>query len=142
VTACLLVRSGERQVALPLDALEQIVALDVALPAPGLVPAVRGVVAVRGGFAPLAHLAALLERRAAPQAAGMLGVVVGAGGRRVVLEVDETIDLLREAREALPPGWGVGWASEGVRRAGRLIPVVEVAALFERLEARRAEATA
>jgi chemotaxis signal transduction protein len=142
VTACLLVRSAERRVALPLDALEQIVAVDVALPAPGLVPAVRGVVAVRGGFAPLAHLAALLERRAAPPAPGTIGVVVVAGGRRLVLEVDETIDLLREAHEPLPPGWGAGWATEGVRRAGTLIPVVEVGALFDRLEARRAEATA
>ena len=139
--ACLLVRSADRTVALPLDALEQVLAIDAALPAPGLVPAVRGVVAVRDGLAPLAHLAALISGDAAPAARGALGVVVTVAGRRVVLEVDEAIDLLQATPEALPAEWSTGWASAGLRRAGALIPVVEIGALVARLAVRRAEAT-
>jgi chemotaxis signal transduction protein len=142
VTACLLVRSGDKTVALPLEALEQVLAIDATVPAPGLVPAVRGVVAVRDGLAPLVHLGALITRSPAPAGCGGVGVVVRAATRRVVFEVDEAVDLVRQVPEPLPPGWATGWALSGVRWAGELVPVVEVGALVERMEPHRAEAAA
>ncbi len=142
MTTCLLVRSADRTVALPLEDLEQVLTIDTTVPAPGLVPAVRGVVAVRDGLAPVVHLGALIARSAAPAERGSVGVVVLAGTRRVVLEVDEAVDLVRQVPEPLPPEWGTGWASGGVRWAGALVPVVEVGALVERMGSRSAEAAA
>jgi chemotaxis signal transduction protein len=142
VTACLLVRSADRTVALPLADLEEVLTIDATVPAPGLVPAVRGVIAVRDGLAPVVHLGALIARSPAPPARGTVGVVVLAGTRRVVLEVDEAVDLVRQIPEPLPPDWGASWASGGVRWAGGLVPVVEVGALVERMAPRRAEAAA
>lgn len=142
MTACLLVRSAGRVVALPLDLLEQVITIGATAPAPGLVPAVRGVAAVRDGLAPVVHLGALLARSAAPAARGEVGVVVRTGERRVVLEVDETVDLVRQRPEPLPPEWGTAWALGGVRWAGDLVPVVEVGALLARMTSRRAEVAA
>jgi len=142
VTTCLLVRSADRTVALLLEDLEQVLAIDATVPAPGLVPAVRGVVAVRDGLAPVVHLGALIARSAAPTARGTVGVVILAGSRRVVLEVDEAVDLVRQVPEPLPPEWGAGWALGGVRWAGALVPVADVGALVERIGSRSTEAAA
>jgi chemotaxis protein histidine kinase CheA len=142
VTACLLVRSADRVVALPLADLEQVIVIDATVPAPGLVPAVRGVVALRDGLAPVVHLGALLSRGAVPAARGEVGVVVRAGTRRVVLEVDQAVDLVRQVPGPLPADWGAGWASGGVRWAGDLVPVAEVGALVARMAPRRAEGAA
>jgi hypothetical protein len=68
--------------------------------------------------------------------------VVLAGTRRVVLEVDEAVDLVRQVPQPLPSAWGAGWASGGVRWAGALVPVVDVGALVERMGSRSTEAAA
>jgi chemotaxis signal transduction protein len=134
VSDCLIARAGEREVAIPIEAVDEVVALDAALAAPGVVPAVRGVVPVRGRLVPLAHLGALLRGGAPPAAMAPVGIALTVRARRVVLEVDGSPDLCDAAAEPLPPGWHGRWATATVRRAGALIPVLDVDWLADRLD--------
>jgi chemotaxis signal transduction protein len=134
VTGCVIVRSGARTLALPVGAVDEVLTLEPALGAPGVVAAVRGVAPVRGRLLPVAHLGALLADGAPPAAVATTGVVVVTGGRRLVLEVDEAEDLVTLPVEELPRGWQGLWATAAVRRAGALIPMVDIAWLVNRLE--------
>jgi chemotaxis signal transduction protein len=133
VTEYMVVRSEDRTVALPVAAVEEVFPLDRVLAAPGVLAAVRGVVPVRERLLPVAHLGALLADAASPGHAGATGVVVTTAGGRIVLEVDDAEDLVATPTEALPHGWRGLWATTAIRRAGVLIPVVDVAWLTERL---------
>jgi len=133
VSGCLIVRSGGEALALAVADVEEVLELGPPLPAPATARGVRGVVPVRGRLVPLAHLGALLRRRAAPDEAGTVGVAVRAAGRRLVLEVDEAVDLVPRPPEALPAGWGTAWATQGIRHGGRLVPVVDLDAVAARL---------
>jgi chemotaxis signal transduction protein len=133
VTAWVLVRSGARIVALPVGAVAEVLALGPAMAAPGVAAAIRGVVPVRGRLLPVAHLGTLLGGGAPPLAPAATGVVVEIAGRRFVLEVDAADDVVTAPVEALPRGWQGRWATTVVRRAGALIPVVDVEWLADRL---------
>lgn len=126
MNTCIVVRSGDRALALPIAAVEEVVTLETPLAAPGVVAAVRGVVAVRGKLLPVAHLGAMLADAAAPPEAGTAGLVVASAERRFVLEVDEAVDLVTVAPEALPHGWRDTWASTAVRTTGTLVPVIDL----------------
>ena len=134
MTDYVVVRSETRTVALPVTEVEEVLVLDRVLSAPGVMAAVRGVAPVRDRLLPVAHLGALLEDTAAPAHAGATGVVIATEGGRFVLEVDDAEDLVTVPTEALPHGWRGLWATTAIRRAGALIPVVDVAWLAERLE--------
>ncbi len=133
MSGCLIVRSGDEALALAVADVDEVLELDPPFPAPATADGVRGVVAVRGHLVPLAHLGVLLRRCAAPHAAGTVGVAVRAAGRRLVLEIDEALDLVPRSPEALPAGWGTAWATHGIRHDGRLVPVVDLNALADRL---------
>jgi chemotaxis signal transduction protein len=134
VSASLLLRAGTRVLAVPVAAVDEVLILEPPLAAPGMVPAVRGVVPVRGRLVPLAHLGALLAGGPPPGERGAVGVAVSVGARRFVLEVDEASDVLQETPEALPAGWGGRWASAAVRRGGALVPVVDLEWVAARLD--------
>lgn len=131
----LLVRSGGRPFAVPIEAVEVVCDVTEPLATPVRVPAVRGVVPVARALLPLAHLAALVQGGAAPAARGAIGLVVRQGDRRVVLEVDDAPGLERGPVEPLPPAWRGGWAAAAVRGPDGLIPLLDVDNLFERLTA-------
>lgn len=129
----LLVRSSGRPYAVPMAAVELVCEVGAPTPAPARVPAVRGVIAVAGRLVPLAHLGALVLEQEPPAERGPVGIVVRDGERRLVLEVDEAPGLERGDVEPLPPAWRGGWAAAAVRGADGLVPLLDVAHLFERL---------
>jgi chemotaxis signal transduction protein len=133
MTGHVVVRSEARVLALPVAAVEEVIVLDRVLAAPGAQPAVRGVAPVRDRLLPVAHLGALLDDAAGPGRRGNTGVVIATDGGRFVLEVDEAEDLVTLATEALPGGWRGLWATAALRRAGELIPVIDVTWLTDRL---------
>jgi len=141
VTGCVLVRSGARTLALPVGAVEEVLPLGPALAAPGVAAAVRGVVPVHGRLLPVVHLGTLLGGGVPPDEAGSTGVVVATGGRRFVLEVDAADELVTLPGETLPRGWQGLWATTAVRRAGALLPVVDVEWLADRLARSREAVT-
>jgi len=65
--------------------------------------------------------------------AGAIGVAVRAAGRRLVMEVDEVIDLVESPEERLPRGWQGSWATNALRRGGDIVPVLDVEWVVERL---------
>jgi chemotaxis signal transduction protein len=133
----LLMRTGGRQLGLPLaEVLEVGDVPDVVL-VPGTAPAVRGITRVRGRLVPLAHLGALLSGGTCPPATAERTLVLAAvADRWVALEVDE-VDAAPEAEVRPPPeGTGLGhWAVGVVRRGEVWIPILSLEALAERLQA-------
>ena len=132
MSSWLVVRAAARVIAIPATAVEEVVALPDALPVPGRTGAVRGVVPIRGRLLPLASLADAIGLAGAPRAEA--GVVLQAGGRRLVLAVDEVIDLVTVPMEGLPHGWEGGWASAALRGPASLVPILDPAWLLQRLE--------
>jgi chemotaxis signal transduction protein len=138
VSGWLLVRSAGRQFAVPVASVELVCEVARPIPAPARVSAVRGVVPVADRLVPLAHLATLVQGGAAPAEHGLIGIVVREGARRVVFEVDDAPGLERGEVEPLPPAWRGGWAAAAVRGLDGLVPLLDVANLFERLTAAEA----
>lgn len=102
------------------------------LPAPSLVPAVRGVTEARGRLVPLLHLGAFLADRAAPELRGTATVLVRAGGRPVCLEVDDAFVVQRgEVLPAQVPG--LPFASALARQYGGTVPILDLTTLGDRL---------
>lgn len=133
MTRWLVVRAADRELALSLAVLDEVVEIPPALPAPGRADALRGVVPVRGRLVPLVHLAAALGIGALGPVVGAVGLVVRADGRRLVLEVDEAVDLADARDEGLPRGWQGSWAAGALRLAHGVVPIVDVEWLVERL---------
>lgn len=129
----LVVRSGDRVVALAVAQVEELVTVPTPLPVPAVVAAVRGVAPLRGRLVPLVHLGAVVANAAPPTAPGATGVAVQVAGRRVVLEVDDVTELAAAEQEPLPHGWRGRWASGAVRQAGMLVPILDLGWLAERL---------
>ncbi len=127
-----MVRAGGAPLGLHVADVEHVLDLGDVHPAPGRLPAVRGVTAVGGRLLPLVHLRALLAQGAPPPDRGRTGVVVRCGAARVVLEVDDAEAVLPETPRPVPEGWRIAWAS-AVLEGERVIPVVDVDVLAERL---------
>ena len=134
----LVVVSGDRTLGLPADGVDEILQVTDVLPAPVVRAAVRGVLPVRNGLVPLVHLAAALDDTAPPATASGLAVLVRGAGRLVALEVDATDAFVREEPGPVPPAWEMSWAVGVARHDGRLVPVVDLDVLVERLRADRA----
>jgi chemotaxis signal transduction protein len=111
---------------------EQVVDLDEVYPAPGVVPAVRGVAHVSGRLVPLVHLVALLTQGTPPSECRPTGVLTRCVDGNVVFEVDDVDAVVAEDPLPVPAGWQVPWAS-GVAPGTRLVPILDLAVLAERL---------
>lgn len=135
VSGVILVRCGTRRLALPIEDVLEILPVEGLLAAPAARPAVRGLLPVRDRLVPLVHLHALLEGASPPAdaGAGAAAVLVRSGGRRLALEVDEALDLLRDVAVTVPSGWDVPWARGVARADDALLPVVELGSLVDRL---------
>ncbi len=141
MSGVLLVEAGDRVVGLPVAAVEEVVTLAGVVPVPGLHPAFRGVTPVRDRLLPVVRLGAVLGAEAVPPTAAEAAVVLTVGRCRVALEVDGVMELLRQAPEAVPPGWRVPWAAGMVRVPATPVPVpvVDVTVLADRLRAEEVE---
>jgi chemotaxis signal transduction protein len=136
----LVVRAAGRAIAIPVAGVEAAVDVPPPLPAPGRAVGMRGVVPIRGRLVALAHLGSVLGIGPMAAEVGSLGVVVRREGWRLVLEVDDLVDLVDAPAEGLPRGWEGAWANGALRTGGGVIPVLDVDWLVERL-ARGAEGT-
>lgn len=133
MTDYLVIRANGTPYALPVwDVLELIDAADI-LTAPVTRAAVRGLTPARGGLVPLVHLGALLAEGPAPPERGAATVLTLCAGRRVALEVDDVEAVVDAETLPLPGGWRPPCASAVARRAGRLLHVLDLDAVRERL---------
>jgi chemotaxis signal transduction protein len=133
MSSWLLVRAAARLIAIPVEAVEEVVELPDPLPVPGRTAAVRGVVPIRGRLLSLASLAAGIGMAGA-EGSGRAGVVLRTGGQRLVLEVEEVMDLVAAPVEALPRGWEGGWAGAALRSSATVVPVLDPEWLLRRLD--------
>ncbi len=130
----LLVRIEGRPFGLPLAAVLEVADTGEVLDVPRGTPALRGVTPARGRLVPLIHLGALLGRRAAPPARGRSHVLVAlAAGRVAALEVDDADEVVREDPLPVPVGEDLPWASGVARHGEELVPVLDLAAVEERI---------
>jgi purine-binding chemotaxis protein CheW len=129
----LLVRAERRVYGLPLDRVIEVADLTDVLEVPRAEMAVRGVMPLRGRLVPVVHLAAFLGRRAAPAERGRAAVLVQLGGQCVAFEVDDADEVVREAPLPLPDGAPLPWAVGVALRDEGLVPILDLAALGDRL---------
>ncbi|HET7599913.1 MAG TPA: chemotaxis protein CheW [Gemmatimonadales bacterium] len=131
--AVLVVRAGERRVALALADLVEVVEPTVPVAVPAREPALRGLTTVRGRLVPLVHLGALLDGTSCPAALGEAAVVIAVGGRRVCLEVDAVEEVLRAAALPAAPAEALPLTTCIARVDGGWLPILDVPALGVRL---------
>jgi chemotaxis signal transduction protein len=129
----LFARAGRRLVALPLEQLVEIVDPGPAVPVPARDPALRGLATLRGRLVPLVNLGALLSGGRCPPAATDAAIVIAVAGRALCLEVEAVEEVARGEIVPSPPGEGLPWTVGVVRTAGRIVPVLDVAAVGTRL---------
>lgn len=129
----LVVRAEGRAYGVPIAGVLEVADIGEVLDVPRALPAVRGVTPARGRLVPLVHLGALLGERPAPAEQGRTAVVVQLGARVVAFEVDDADEVVREAPLPVPPGQRLPWASGVARRAEGLVPVLDLAALGDRI---------
>jgi chemotaxis signal transduction protein len=131
----LLVRVEGRPYGLPLGHVLQVDDLDEVLNVPCVLPAMRGLTPLGKRLVPLIHLGALLGDRSPPAERGRTIVLVDLGGRErhVAFEVDDADEVVREAALPVPPGESFPWAAGVARRQGTLVPILDLAALEERI---------
>jgi chemotaxis signal transduction protein len=137
----LLVRAEGRPYGLPLGRVLEVDDVGDVLDVPRVLAAMRGLTPWRGRLVPLVHLGALLGDRSAPEARGRTAVLVdvGRGQRQVAFEVDDAEEVIREAALPLPSGESLPWAAGVARReerageGGGLVPILDFAALEDRL---------
>lgn len=133
----LLVRTGGRRLGLPLGGILEVGEASSFEKVPGTAPAVRGVMHARGRLVPLAHLGALVSGEACPPPDPDRAVVLATvADRWLALEVDDVDAAPNE--EVLPPPEGSGlaaWAVGVVRRDNSWIPILNLDALADRLQA-------
>lgn len=129
----LLVRAGERLVALPLAHVLEVTSVGQVHSVPAVDRAMRGLVTVHGRAMPLVHLGALLAGIPCPPTAGNVGVVIVVDGRQVCLEIEEAEILVREHALPLPPGETLPWAIGVARHGETLVPLLDLPALSSRL---------
>jgi chemotaxis signal transduction protein len=127
----LLVRLGNRRVGLPVDHVTAVESIGTVHPVPTSEPACRGVTSTRGRLMPVLLLAGLIGAESAEN--GGTGVVVTLDGRSLCMEVDDAEAIVRGEVLPLPSGESLPWASAVVRMSEELIPLVDLAALSERL---------
>lgn len=133
----LLVRSGGREIGLPLERVLEVGSIGQVDTVPGMARAVRGVTETRGRLVPIAHLGALLAGEGCPpldeEHTQVLALVKD---QWLALEVDAADAAPADA--ILPPPEGSGlaaWVVGVVRRGKSWIPVLNLDALADKLRA-------
>lgn len=133
----LLVRTGGRRLGLPLVGILEVGEATGVSQVPGSAPSIRGMMRARGRLVPLAHLGALVSGVACPAPDPDRSVVLATvADRWLALEVDDVDAAPDEV--VLPPPEGSGlaaWALGVVRRDGGWIPILNLDALADRLQA-------
>jgi chemotaxis signal transduction protein len=129
----LLVHAERRPYGLPLDCVVEVADLIEVLQVPQSEVAVRGVTPLRGRLVPLVHLAAFLGRRAPPPERGRAAVLVRLRGRFVAFEVDDAVEVVREAPLPVPEGASLPWAAGVASRDDGLVPILDLEALGDRI---------
>lgn len=129
----LLVRTEGKAYGLPVDRVLEVSDAGEVLDVPRALPAVRGLTPLRGRLVPLLHLGAFLGGRAAPPETGGTVVLVDLGGRQVAFEVDDADAVVRRHPLPVPRGQSLPWASGVAEQDGALVPILDLAALGERI---------
>lgn len=135
MTGYLVVQIGERLCGVPVGAVRHVVEIDRVHPAPAVHPAVVGVIAHAAAMVPLVALAGVLDRVAAGGAECSTAVLVETQGRLLALGVDGAHAVVRQQPSPKPPGWDVPWANGVARMGERLIPIVDLDIVADRLQA-------
>jgi chemotaxis signal transduction protein len=129
----LLVRAGGRRVGLALEQVIEVLELGPVYPVPSTEPAVRGVTSSRGWIVPLVHLASLLDGRRAADSGGGTAVMLRLGGRRVCLEVDDAVEVLREPGLPVPQDVSLPFAVAVARQADGIVPLLDLTTIGARI---------
>ena len=126
----LLVRLGARRLGLPIDNVVAVEALGTVHPVPASDPACRGVTNTRGRLMPVLSLRALVEDPAGDESTA---IVLQLDGRFCCLSVEDAEAIVEGDLLPVPQGETLSWATAVVRRPEGLIPLLDIAALGERL---------
>ena len=129
----LMVRAAGEPYGLPLTHVLEVSDLGDTLEVPRTHPAVRGLTPQRGRLVPLIHLGALLAGQAPPAERGRTAVLMRFGVRHIVFEVDDADEVVREAALPVPRTEDLPWASGVARMGGRLVPILDLVALEDRI---------
>ncbi len=129
----LVVTTGARQVGLPVEYLVAVTELITVHSVPSPERALRGVAHLRGETMAVVHLGALLAGGACPATVAGTGVIVRVPTGAICLEVDDADVVVHEELLPLPSDAAMPWARGVVRRAGGLIPLLDLGALAARL---------
>jgi chemotaxis protein histidine kinase CheA len=129
VSDVLLVRIGDRQVALVVGSLVEVIELAAPFPVPSATPALRGLIPVRERLVPVLHLGAALDGVVCPDALGEMVVIATVDERMIGLEVDYASEVTPAVITPLPEDLLVPGAVGAVQRAGMFLPVIDVALL-------------
>jgi len=127
----LLVRLGTRRVGLPISFVIAVEALGPVHPVPTSEAACRGVTMTRGRIIPVLTLAALIG--AAQGEPGETAILLSINGKNFCVEVDDAEAIIRGEPLPLPKGESLPWASGVIRMSERLVPLVDLEAVGERL---------
>lgn len=133
----LLVRTEGRLLGIPLADVAEVGDVGILQTVPATIPALRGVMTVRGRLVPLFHLGALVGGRGCPAAApGGTMVLAQVATRWIALEVDEADAAPQEEILSTFMESGAGsWTLGAVRRPDGWVPVLNLEALAERWRA-------
>jgi chemotaxis signal transduction protein len=129
----LLVRAGGRRVGLALEQVIEVLELGPVYPVPSNEPAVRGVTSSRGWIVPLVHLASLLDGRQVADSGGGTAVMLRLGGRRVCLEVDDAVEVLRDSGLPVPQDVSLPFAVAVARQADGIVPLLDLTTIGARI---------
>lgn len=127
----LLVRLGTRRVGLPISGVIAVEDVGVIHAVPTSDAACRGITSTRGRLLPMVSLGRLIDNES-PETGGT-AIVLEIGGRRLCVEVDEAEAIVHGELLPLPPGESLPWAFGVVRRAEGLVPLIDLAAVGQRL---------
>ncbi|MEP7325117.1 MAG: chemotaxis protein CheW [Gemmatimonadota bacterium] len=126
----LMVRLGERRLGLPIGNVIAVESVGTIHPVPANDPACRGVTSSRGRLMPVLSLRTLVEGAGGDE---LTAVILQMGGRYCCLLVDDAEAIVDGDLLPVPPGEYLAWASSVVRRPEGLVPLLDLAALNERL---------
>lgn len=131
----LLVRVGGSRYGLRLDQVLEVVDGCEVSPAPIMHASVRGVTRMRERSVPLVHLASLIGNELPPTDRENTAVLARCLGSLVAFEVEDAEAVAVDETADVPDAWQLPWVCGVVRRDGRLVPVIDLNVLGERLEA-------